>query len=296
MKFIKDIWNKIKEPKPLYIALFYIFFALIVGGTIAVLIFIPDQNAIHYILYAIAFVALCYFVYSIVYFAPKIKNNIIKILKKYKYTNAMLEDYGYRTIVFSTFSFLLNVAYIVFVGTFAIISRNAWYISMSAYYLCLSLMKGNVFYSMRKHNTEIKQARAYRYCGIIFICLAFVFSGLMTLIYAQNRVIKYAGVMIYVVAAYTFYKLTLAIYNIFKARKQDSLYVQSIRNINMVSALVSIVLLQVSMMQAFSQEHNQSIAHAFTGAGISIIILALAVFMIVKANKRLKEIKNEEQK
>ena len=40
------------------------------------------------------------------------------------------------------------------------------------------------------------------------------FLGIIVLIYTSNMYFEYAGLMIYAVAAYTFYRLILAIYNI----------------------------------------------------------------------------------
>lgn len=293
MDFIKKVWDKIKEPRPLYLALFYVFFALVLAGTLTLVILVTEQTVWHMVLYVIAAVSLAYFVYTIVIFAPRMKQGIINILKKYKFTNTLLSNYGYRTIAFSICSFLLNMAYVVFLGVFGIISGSAWYISLTAYYLCLSLMKGNVFNSMRKYNTDIKRARAYRYCGIIFIILTIALSGIIVLIYTSNMAFEYAGLMIYCVATYTFYKLALAIYNIFKARRWDNLYIQSIRNINLVSASVSVLVLQVALFQAFSPESNTGFANGLTGGVIALGILALAIYMICKANKELKEIRSE---
>ena len=124
--------------------------------------------------------------------------------------------------------------------------------------------------------------------------MTIAFSGVMVLIYKANRYFEYAGLLIYVVAAFTFYKLTLAIYNIFKVRKYDDLYLQNIRNINLASALISIIILQVAMFQAFSPQYNSGFANALTGAGVSAIILTLGILMIIKANKRLKQLKVSE--
>ena len=158
-------------------------------------------------------------------------------------------------------------------------------------------MKGNVFNSKLKYGTEIKQSRALRFSGIMFVVMTVVFSGVMVLIYKANHYFEYAGILIYAVAAFTFYKLTLAIYNIFKAKKQDDLYVENIRNINLASALISIIILQVAMFQAFAPEQNLGVANALTGAGVSAIILVLGVLMIIKANRKLKQLnKNIEDK
>ena len=302
MEFIKKIWNKVKEPKIIWLVLFYIFFAILVAGTIVLVVLLKKQTVFHYILYFLAAFSLIYFVYTIIHFTPRIKRSIIRFLQKHKFTNRLLENYGYRTLMFSAFSFILNIAYVAFLGVLGIMSKSAWYISITVYYLTLSLMKGNVFYSKLKHNTERKKARAYRFCGMMFIILTLALSGIIVLIYTSNMYFEYAGLLIYVAATFVFYKLVLSICNIFKARKQDDLYIQSIRNINLVSAIVSVLVLQVAMFQAFSPTHNTSIANGLTGAGVSAIILALGIFMIVKANKKLKsqqllrEKTDEEQK
>ena len=296
MDFIKKMWDKLRRPKPLFLGLFYIAFICLISITLTLVITRPNQTVLHYILYILSAISLTYFIYTIVIFAPKFKHNIIKFLRKFKFTSIMLDNYGYRTFMFGVIGFVLNIAYVALIGVLAIITKSAWYISIAVYYLILTLMKGNIFYSKKKHNTNIKQARAYRYCGIMFILLMLAFSGVIVLIYTSNMYFEYAGLMIYAVAAFTFYKLTLAIINIFKARRQEDLYVQSIRNVNLVSALISIIVLQVAMFQAFSPEHNTSVANGLTGGAVSLVILLLGIFMIIKANKKLKQIYEFKQK
>ena len=296
MNFLKNIWNKIKTPHGIWLALFYMFFALITAGTLVLVILVQKQTILHYLLYVLATLALTYFVYTMVIFAPKIKNNTIRFLQSHKFTNKVLDDYGYRTVVFAVISFIINIAYISLILVMAIMSKTAWYFTITAYYIVLAFMKGNVFYSKRKYGTEVKQARALRFSGIMFVIMTIVFSGVIVLIYKANHYFEYAGILIYAVAAFTFYKLTLAILNIFKSRKQDDLYIENIRNINLASALISIIMLQVAMFQAFSPEHNLGFANALTGAGVSAIILVLGVLMIIKSNKRLNALKNAKDK
>lgn len=286
----KAIWQKINKPHGVWLALFYVFFVAVLAVTLTLVCIGFSTQWYCYILYVISALSLTYFVYTIVIFAPSMKTKFINFLKKHKFTNTLLENYGYRTIVFSVFSFILNVAYISFVGVMAILSKTAWYFTITVYYIVLAMMKGNVFYSKRKYNTDLKEARAYRFSGIMFIILTLAFSGCIILIYKANHYFEYAGLLIYAAAAFTFYKLSLSIYNIFKARKHDDLYVQNIRNINLASALISIIILQVAMFQAFSPESNMGFANALTGGGISAIILALGIYMIVKANKKIKEL------
>jgi len=291
MDFFKKIWNKIKNPHGIWLAIFYVFFVLITAGTIVLVCLVQKQTVWHYILYAVAAIMLTYFVYTMVIFVPKMKSGIVRFMQRHKFTNKLLEDYGYRTIVFGFVSFILNVVYISFVLVMAIMSKTAWYFTITVYYVVLAFMKGNVFHSKRKYGTEIKEARAMRFSGIMFVVMTIVFSGVIVLIYKANHYFEYAGLLIYAVAAFTFYKLTIGIVNIFKARKHDSLYIQNIRNINLANALISIIMLQVALFQAFSPSSNLGFANALTGAGVSAIILFLGIVMIVKANKKLKQIK-----
>ena len=295
MNFINKVWNKINKPHGILLALFYVVFICLISTTLTLVIIEPNQSIIHYILYLFSALALTYFVYTIVYFAPKIKINIIKILEKYNFTKNLLHDYGYRTVIFSIISFIFNISYVAFIAVLAFKTKSFWYISISVYYLILILVKGNIFYSKKRYNTERKRARAYRYCGIMFIFLTIAFSGVIVLIYTSNMYFEYAGLMIYAIAAYTFYKLTLAIINIFKARKHDDLYVQSIRNINLVTALISVIVLQVAMFQAFAPEYNKSIANGLTGGVVSLMILITGISMIVTANKKLKEMEVKDE-
>lgn len=318
MKIFKKVWDKIRQPNLLWLTLFYVFFAILLAGTIVLVCLEKEQSVCHFLLYILSAVSLAYCVYTIFYIAPKITERIIANLQKHKFANTLLSNYGYRTLIFGLISLSLNIAYVVFMGILAIMTGSVWYMAITIYYLVLILIKGTVFYfkfAERKHrksmiklkncqdniegevelkdrsksfDPQIKQAKTYRYCGIMFILLTIAMSGIIVLMYTSNMYFEYAGLMIYAVATFTFYRLTVSIINLIKASKQDDLYVQSIRNINLASALVSIIVLQVSLFQAFSPQSNTSIANGLTGGAVSIVILALGIFMIVKANKIIK--------
>ena len=291
MKFFKKVWNKIKKPKPLFLGIFYALFAILLSGTLFLVITQKNQTLLHYVLYCLSALSLAYTIYTIVIFAPKIKDKITQLLNNHKFTKAMLENYGYRTIIFSVLSFILNISYVIFLLVMSILTQSFWYYAITAYYFVLSLIKASVFYSKKKYNSKEKQAKNHKLCGILFIALMIAFSGVIVLIYTSNMYFEYAGLMIYAIATFTFYKLTLAIVNIFKAHKQSDLYTQSIRNINLANALISLLVLQVALFQAFSPQSNTSFANALTGGVIAIAIIGIGIFMIIKSNKILKNSK-----
>ena len=294
MNFFKNVWSKINKPHGIWLVLFYVAFVIVISATLTLVIVYPSQSIGHYILYVLSAIMLTYFVYTIVIFAPKIKNNTIKLLLNYKFTNKLLTSFGYRSIVFGFVSFIINLAYIIFMGIMSVLSKTAWYFSITIYYIVLALMKAKVLYGDKKHEEPEKEIKTLKFNGIMLIVLTLVFSGVMVLIYKNNNYFEYAGLLIYAVAAFTFYNLTISILEIIKSKKQDSLYVENLKNINLASSLISIIILQVALFQAFSPQSNSGVFNALTGAGVSAVIIVLGIFMIIKANKKLKEINKRE--
>ena len=144
------LWNKINKPHGAWLVVFYFAFIVIIASTLTLVFLGHTQNVFSYFMYVIAALSLTYFVYTIVYFAPSMKTAFIQFLKKYKFTNTLLENYGYRTIVFSIITFILNVSYVAFMVVMTVLSRSAWYFSLTIYYIALTMLKGNVFYSKKK--------------------------------------------------------------------------------------------------------------------------------------------------
>lgn len=282
------IWNKIKSPSKLALVLFYLGFIISISATLYLLIVPNTLFVLQYVLYVISALALAYFVYTIVIFAPKLKCNITSLLMQHKFTREFLSNYGFRTFLTSCFSFIFNLAFVIFQGILAIKSKSYWYASITAYYLLLCFMKGNVFLSKIKDDTKAKQLKTYKSSGIMFILLTIALSGIIVLIYKTNRVFEYAGLAIYVVATYTFFNLSMSIYNLVKSRKQTSYYVQNLKNVNLAHSVFSLFVLQVALFQAFSPESNTGFANALTGGVVCLLILTIGILMIVRANKNLK--------
>ena len=105
---------------------------------------------------------------------------------------------------------------------------------------------------------------------------------------------EYAGYMIYIVAAYTFYKIITAIIHFFKARRRDGLIVQAIRNINLVDAIYSVFVLQVSMIRAFG-DGNDPLSNSVAGGAIALLILWISIHMIVQSYREKERLDQANQ-
>lgn len=290
--------NFFKHP-PLWFSIIFSIIAIVsIAGSILLAIFAPT-HFLSCIAYALSAVVLSYEVYLVIYYTPKIKKRAIAKAKQFKFTRAYIEDFGYRSLVGTVIGFIINIGFALTQGIIAIITKSVWYGSLAVYYIALSFIMGGILFQHSKRkavenksNYLAHQIKSYRNCGIYITILTLALGGAITQMVIQNRGFKYAGLMIYVIASYTFYKLVISIINIVKAKKTDDYTVQSTRNLTLASALVSILALQTAMFDAFGGDINPSLPNALTGAGITLIIIALGLIMAISGSLKLKKIKN----
>lgn len=221
-------------------------------------------------------------------------NKLKNLLKRNRFTNVIVTDYGFRTIAFSFVSFSVGIAYAVFNLAVGIVYRSLWYGSLACYYIMLGVIRGGVLlnrYRSRKLGNDPEPRvgiNQYIFCGVLFILMT-VFLGAMVLhIARQDKTFEYSAVIIYMAAGYTFYRIAISVYNFIKAGKQPDYTVRSLRCINLVTALVSFLSLQSAALAAFSKNIDQIFMNALTGVVVCAMIILLGAFMIVSAAVKLK--------
>ena len=110
----------------------------------------------------------------------------------------------------------------------------------------------------------------------------------------QNRGYAYHGVLIYVMALYTFYITTYAIINIIRYRKLESPVMSTAKMISMAAALVSMLNLETAMLTEFGADMalgDKQLLIILTGAGISLTVISMAGYMILRCTKELKKMR-----
>ena len=109
---------------------------------------------------------------------------------------------------------------------------------------------------------------------------------------AKGRAKAYSEIMAISIAAYTFYKttmaVTMAVINMVKVRKMQSPILITIRNIGVADALVSMLTLQTTMLASFQNTSHLDVnrMNALTGMAVCILIALLGISMIYYASKR----------
>lgn len=176
--------------------------------------------------------------------------------------------------------------------------RSIWFITLAVYYILLAIMRISLLMFVRgKGNPEkdkVLELRRYRLCGIILLFMDWALLGIIILVVHQNSGFKYPGMLIYVMALYTFYATITAVINVVKFRKYKKPVLSAAKVINLTAALVSMLSLETAMLTQFGAAEDpvfRQVMTASTGAGVSMIVLGMAVFMIINATKQLKAIK-----
>jgi len=283
------------KSKPHILLLFLLYLATLLASIASLCMLTLDFAAAPfafavYILFGIAACLLGYSIYTLVCFAPIIKQQTITFLMRHTLTRSLLSDFGFRTFAAALGSFTVSVIYSGFHGILALWEGSVWYGALAGYYLLLALMRGRLFFAFRSSDRNgTKALRAYRNCGILLILLDVALSVAIVEMIFNDRGFSYAGLMIYASAAYAFYKITLSVINLVRARRGEDLAVEAIRNIGLADAAVSILALQTAMFAAFPAEGiDTSLFNTQTGAAVSLLTVGLGVFMILRAQKLKK--------
>lgn len=293
----------LNNPKGWVLALNYLLTIIFAIGSMIVSISGDFESAspIVYVLFAAAAITLAYSVYTIVKFAPNIKNRLTSFLKKYEFTKHILEHYGFRTVVFATTAMSLNIIYVIFNGVVAIVSNSVWYGALAGYYIIITLLRSSIIsYHKKKrsigNNASVHEEstdqeleiKKYKRCGIYLLILPVCLSAAITEMVVNNSAFVHWGWTVFAFAAYTFYKITMAILNVIKAHKSSDITLQALRNIGLADALVSILALQTSLLFAFSDGSGSGFANALTGAAVCVATVIMGIIMIIKSNKLMK--------
>lgn len=230
---------------------------------------------------------------------------MIGFCKRFKRTNSYAvrwsEDVRLRMNVSLYGSFLGNAAYSVFQLCLGFYHQSFWYYAMAGYYILLAAMRFSLAGYTRKHkpgekmHTELIQ---YRACGIVFLLMNLALTVMIFFMVYWNRTFHHHEITTIAIAAYTFTAFTFAIINMVKYRKYQSPVYSASKAISLAAACVSMLTLESTMLTTFGDGTTDLLTRrlflGISGGVISVFIIAMAIYMIVRASKALKqENKNE---
>ena len=263
---------------------------------VASMVFVGNDTPIAYISYVLA-------AYTLTVWCIRIPS-LIKFFKTFKdenrYARKWQEDTRLRVNVSLYGSFFWNIAYALFQLWLGFYHHTFWFYSLGTYYICLALMRFFLLLHTRRYapgekmKTELVR---YRTCGWVFLAMNLALTVIVFFMVYWNRTFNHHEITTIAMAAYTFVTLTVAIVNIVKYRKYNSPVFSAAKAISLAAALVSMLTLESTMLTTFSDStmsvSEQKLMLGLTGAAISAVIVAMAIYMIVKGTKKLKaEVEN----
>ncbi|MBE6764075.1 MAG: hypothetical protein E7553_06995 [Ruminococcaceae bacterium] len=142
------------------------------------------------------------------------------------------------------------------------------------------------------------ELKKYRACGIVFLVMNLALALMIFFMVYWNRTFYHHEITAIALAAYTFTSLTLAIINAVKYRRYNSPVYSASKAISLACACVSMLTLESTMLTTFGGETmsltGRRILLGVSGGIVSAFIIAMAVYMIVQANKKITLLKTGE--
>ncbi|MFA6667322.1 MAG: hypothetical protein WCS51_03080 [Bacilli bacterium] len=163
---------------------------------------------------------------------------------------------------------------------------------MSLYYITLGLLKLYAFLVKKNKNYSLlKQFKANRNIDYLLFLLIIIigFSIYVSIVYGINT--KHIDINMITIAAYTFYKVIIAIINLTKAKKNNETSMYVFRSINIIDALVSLFNLELSMFACFGtnkESYSQHLTNIIAGFCLSLILIGISITIIVISTKKIK--------
>lgn len=260
-----------------------------------------ENTAIAYVVYVLSFYALTVVCAYFIKVFPKQYRDIKAKVDSNPIGHRLVTEESFRThisLYISLFASLLYAALNIF---FYVVNRSAWFVILAVYYTILVivrviLVKYTRIEGMGKN--YLGELKKNILCSGILLTLNLVLSGAVLMILYQDKGFTYNGILIYVMALYTFYTTIHAIVTLVKYRKYKSPVMTTVRAIQLSAALVSVLSLETAMFSQFGQDmspESQRIMIILTGAGVSITVVVMSIYMMVKSSKAIKQIKTSKE-
>lgn len=214
-----------------------------------------------------------------------------KIWRRYQ------KDAVFRTHISLHLSLVANLLYIGINILSYMLYRSAWFIILAVYYGILAIMRFLLTHYVRKTGigkNRMGELKSARLCSCILLTVNFALSGAVLMVLYQNKGFEYHGVLIYAVALYTFYITGNAIRDLITYRKYNSPVMTITKVITFSAALVSMLSLETAMFSEFGQDmeaKDQYLMIALTGAGVSIAVITMSIYTIIKNTKEIKKLR-----
>ena len=127
--------------------------------------------------------------------------------------------------------------------------------------------------------------------SILLLIIDLALIAPITLMVLQKKEIHYSKIHAITIATYTCYKIIQSTRNYVKTRKLNNLSIRTIRCVNFIDSLVSILSLQYTLIMTFSDESTTDMLRlgATSSFVIWIFIVLISILNLINAIKIKKD-------
>ena len=152
----------------------------------------------------------------------------------------------------------------------------------------LTIKRYRLIRTLDNEEEKLKEEyKNYSQNGVMLILLGIVYFFVSSYMYYKGTNTNMHEYITYLVAFMAFYSIGSAIYGMIKYKRNEEPVIKGIKITKFASALTSIVLTQVVLLDTFATQYDSTI-NRYTGMGVSIIIIILGLYMIIGARKDTK--------
>jgi len=254
------------------------------------LIYLTSTSVLAIISYLLSF-------YTLLVICMKIPN-IIQFYKNFKKKNKFMQRWNsdvHLRINFSLYGSLVwNIAFAIFQLWLGLYHKSFWFYSMFAYYVILAVMRFFLVKHTRKYKANeerVIEVKKSIICGWLLILMNLALLVIIFFMVYWNRTFYHDMITTIAMAAYTFLTFAFAIVNLVKYRKYESPVYSSAKIITLIAGAVSMLTLESTMLTTFGNSDSaltNRILLSLTGVAVIALAITLAIIMIYKGNKLLK--------
>ncbi len=215
-------------------------------------------------------------------------------------------DYDFKTFFNSLASVAITVLFALYNGLLGFLYDSSWNGSICVYYILLILIRGMMLLAERKAEEDNMQkdgkadrlrTRAYLVGSILLLILNLCMIGPLVVLVKQLKHVTMTLIPALAMAAYSFYKITVSSINLVKRKKSANCLVKLLRSINFVDALMSIVILQNTLIMVASEGTTKKMIPltAVSSGVIWVGVVILSVSGFVKGVREMISFKRKDR-
>lgn len=294
---------KVIGMKFLFPPIWTIFLLTIICTVALVEIFVKgwEMSPLAYVSYVLSFYTLTVVCIACWKVLPGYYMVIKRKLHQNQYIDRYMTDAVFKTNVGLYRSLGINFIYIGVNAVSGYIYKTYWFVIFAVYYAIIAIMRVLLVRYVARNpigSNRLGELKRARLCAYILMTVNLALSGAVLMMVYFDRGFQYRGFLIYVIAMYTFYITTTAIIDMVKYRKYKSPIMSITKVIKMASALFSMLFLETAMFAQFGVDtspETKRIMIMATGAGISVAVVTMAIYMIIQTSREIRQYNSNEE-